>query len=138
VTVEKPVPSAPLPADPLVVTAPQPKVRVTLSAPSRGSVSAGVVRLTVRNTSARTVSGRVTLSGKVRGRKVAVTFGTVTFSVSPGKREVLRIVLGTTGRRALRGHARVTVASTYRMENATGATLTLRRSVRLTVARSSR
>jgi amidase len=133
ITVEKPVPSAPV----VVTLAPKP-VAVSFSVPGTGSVAAGVAKLTVRNTSKVTVSGTVTLTGRVRGRKAAVTFGKVSFSVGAGRRETVRITLGASALKALRGHTRFTVSATYALLNATGGTLTVHKSTRLAVPRTKK
>jgi amidase len=127
ITVEKPVPSTTV-----VTVAPKP-VAVSFSVPSTGSVAAGIAKLSVRNTSKVTVSGTVTLKGRVPGKKAAVTFGTVSFSVAAGKRETVRITLGPSARKAMRGRTRVSVTSTYALLNATGGTSTLHKTVRLTL-----
>jgi hypothetical protein len=111
---------------------------VSLSVPSTGSVAAGVAKLTVRNTGKVTVSGTVTLKGKVPGKKAAVTFGKVSFSVSAGKRETVRIVLGTSAVKALRGHTRYSVTATYALINTTGAKATVRKSMRLTLPKTKK
>jgi amidase len=135
ITVQTPVPSAPAPEPPAVVVAPKP-VAVSFSVPATGSVASGVAKLTVRNTSKVTVSGTVTLKGKVSGKKSAVTFGKVSFSVGAGKRETVRIVLGPSARKALRGHTRFSVAATYALLNATGGTRTIHKTVRLTLPKT--
>jgi hypothetical protein len=131
------VPSAPAPAPPATVVTVAPKpVAVSFSAPATGSVAAGVAKLTVRNTGKVTVSGTVTLKGRASGR--TVTFGKVSFSVGAGKRETVRITLAPSAVKALRGHTRFTVSATYALLNATGGTLTLHKSVRLTVPKTKK
>jgi amidase len=139
ITVPTPVPSDPAPAPPptVVTVAPKP-VAVSFSVPSTGSVASGVAKLALRNTSKVTVGGTVTLKGKVSGKKAAVTFGKVSFSVGAGKRETVRIVLGPSALKALRGHTRFSVAATYVLLNATGGTRTIHKTVRLTLPKTKK
>jgi amidase len=132
VTVEKPVPSAPVVTTVEVPKAPTP-IKVTLTVPSTGSVSGTTARLVLRNTGKVPVSGTVTLKGKVPGRKAQVTFGSVSFSVGAAKRVTVRIALGPTARKALAKHTKYTVTAAYALHNTTGATLSVKRSVRLTL-----
>jgi amidase len=134
ITVEKPVPSAPAPAPPAtVVTVGPAPIAVSFSAPATGSVASGFAKLTLRNTSKVTVSGSVTLKGKVAGKKTAVTFGRVSFSLGAGKRETVRVSLTPTALKALRNHTRFTVTATYALSNTTGAQRTIAKSTRLTL-----
>jgi amidase len=136
VTVPTPVPSAPTPAPPaqlVPVPTPVTPVAVSISLPSTGSVAAGIARLTVRNTSKVTIGGTVTLKGKVPGKTAAVTFGKVSFSLTAGERETLRIVLGPTARKALRRHTKYSVTASYNLNNVTGAKRAIVKGARLTL-----
>ncbi|HEY6762136.1 MAG TPA: amidase family protein [Baekduia sp.] len=140
ITEEKPVPSEPVVTTvTTTVTQPGPAgptpVKVTLTVPKSGRVVNGLASLALYNTSKVAVSGSVTLKGAVKGHTKAVTFGTVSFSLPAGKHQTVRVYLGPTARKAIRGHKAYTVTATYALHNSTGATLATHRSVRLTVSR---
>jgi amidase len=112
-----PAPSAPAPA---VV----PRLTVTLT--SAAAVRGGRARLVLRNTGTSAISGRVTLTAKVRGH--TVTFGRATVNLPAGAKRTITVKLGPTAKRALKGRTRYSATAT--VSAASGTVLSKRVSLR--------
>jgi amidase len=138
ITVEKPVPSEPV-VQPAPAPAPAKPIAITVRVRTTGSVSGAFARVVATNTSKSTINGTLVLKGKakVKGKTKTVTFGDEYFAIAAGKAKTIKVYLGPTARRALHGHRRFTVTASWSLANASGGTLRLTRSVRLTLPRTS-
>ncbi|HMJ37882.1 MAG TPA: amidase family protein [Baekduia sp.] len=137
ITVEKPVASEPVVA-PAPAPAPAKPPAVTARVRTTGSVSGSFARVVAINTSKATINGTLVLKGKAKvgGRTKTVTFGDEYFTIGAGKSRTIKVYLGPTARKALRGHTRFTVSARWSLTNASGGRLALTRSVTLTLPKT--
>lgn len=91
----------------------KPKVTVTITSTAR--VRGGRIRVTLKNTSASTVTGTVVLRGRAtkNGKTKTYTFGTARLTIGAGKTRTVSVKLGPTAKKALRGKRATKVTARF-------------------------